>query len=218
MTAYKVYDVLNAIGQLIIASILWGICCLPVFTIGASCTALYYSVVKVVRRERGTVWGEFFRSFRLNFWQGTVFNLMLLGMTAAVCALAVPHLRAMQTTHTPDGILYVCFGLVLLYIWLVPYIYPVLSRFAYKTADVLRYSLYIGVRHFGKTVLMLAVLAAFAALALCSTALLIILPGVYALFCSYLLEPVFKASSTPDDDGNYDMWYGEIPKAEEEDN
>lgn len=217
MTESKTWGVLNAVGQLIVASIIWGVCCLPVFTIGPASTALYYCTVKVVRRGRGTVWGEFFRSFRQNFWQGVVFNLVFLAATALVALLALPHLNALRQTGELDTMLYVCFGLVLLYIWLVPYVYPVLSRFAYNNLDVLKFSLYIGVKHFGKTVLLLILLAAAAALGLSNGALLIFLPGAYCYLASLLLEPVFKAASKPDDEGNYDLWYGEINDAPDED-
>lgn len=217
MTENKAWGALNAVGQLIVASIIWGVCCLPVFTIGPASTALYYCTVKVVRRGRGTVWGEFFRSFRENFWPGVMFNLGFLAASALVALLALPHLNALRQTGAADGMLYVCFGLVLLYIWLVPYVYPVLSRFAYNMRDVLKLSLYIGVMHFGKTALLLVLLAAVAALGVSNGALLILLPGAYCYAASLLLEPEFKAASKPDDEGNYDLWYGEINDAPDED-
>lgn len=217
MTENKAWGALNAVGQFIVASIIWGVCCLPVFTIGPASTALYYCTVKVVRRGRGTVWGEFFRSFRENFWPGVMFNLGFLAASALVALLALPHLNALRQTGAADGMLYVCFGLVLLYIWLVPYVYPVLSRFAYNMRDVLKLSLYIGVKHFGKTVLLLVLLAAVVALGVSNGALLILLPGAYCYAASLLLEPEFKAASKPDDEGNYDLWYGEIDDAPDED-
>lgn len=217
MTENKAWGALNAVGQLIVASIIWGVCCLPVFTIGPASTALYYCTVKVVRRGRGTVWGEFFRSFRENFWPGVMFNLGFLAASALVALLALPHLNALRQTGAADGMLYVCFGLVLLYIWLVPYVYPVLSRFAYNMRDVLKLSLYIGVKHFGKTVLLLVLLAAVAVLGVSNGALLILLPGAYCYAASLLLEPEFKAASKPDDEGNYDLWYGEVDDAPDED-
>ena len=217
MTENKAWGALNAVGQLIVASIIWGVCCLPVFTIGPASTALYYCTVKVVRRGRGTVWGEFFRSFRENFWPGVMFNLGFLAASALVALLALPHLNTLRQTGAADGMLYVCFGLVLRYIWLVPYVYPVLSRFAYNMRDVLKLSLYIGVKHFGKTALLLVLLAAVAALGVSNGALLIFLPGAYCYAASLLLEPEFKAASKPDDEGNYDLWYGEVDDAPDED-
>ena len=64
-------QVLSALIDLIWAGLLWLVCSLPLFTIGASSTALYYTVVKSIRHERGRVTSCFFRSFRSNFRQAT---------------------------------------------------------------------------------------------------------------------------------------------------
>ena len=71
----KVLGKLFDIGYLSIVFIVFS---LPVITIGASLTALYYTTVKVIRRDRGYVFQEFFRSFRLNFLNATVLWLIQL--------------------------------------------------------------------------------------------------------------------------------------------
>ena len=53
-------------------NLLWFICSLPIFTIGASTTALYYTSLKIVRGEESYVGPTFFRAFRENFRQATV--------------------------------------------------------------------------------------------------------------------------------------------------
>ena len=59
-------------------NILWFICSLPIFTIGASTTALYYACLKVIRDEESHAWELFFRSFKENFKQATQLWLILL--------------------------------------------------------------------------------------------------------------------------------------------
>ena len=61
-------------------NILWLVCCLPVFTIGASTTALYYSVIHSVKADDGYASHMFLRSFRRYFRQATILWLVL-----AVC-------------------------------------------------------------------------------------------------------------------------------------
>ena len=58
--------------------ILWLLCCLPVITIGASSTAMYYTMVKSVRHGRGHVSREFFGAFRRNFKAATLAWLVFL--------------------------------------------------------------------------------------------------------------------------------------------
>ncbi len=60
-------------------NILWFICSLPIFTIGASTTALYYASLKVIRDEESHAWQLFFHSFKENFKQATQLWLILLG-------------------------------------------------------------------------------------------------------------------------------------------
>ena len=50
-------------------NLLWFVCSIPIVTIGASTTALYYAALKVVRDEDSHVGAAFFRSFRQNFKQ-----------------------------------------------------------------------------------------------------------------------------------------------------
>ena len=74
----KIFD----IGYLSIVFIIFS---LPVVTIGASLTALYYAVVKVIRRDRGYVFQEFFRSFKLNFVKATILWLIQAVLTFVMC-------------------------------------------------------------------------------------------------------------------------------------
>ena len=61
-------------------NLLWFVCSLPIVTIGASTTALYYTCLKIVRDEDSHVGATFFRAFRENFKQSTVLWLILLGI------------------------------------------------------------------------------------------------------------------------------------------
>ena len=45
------FNVLNRLSDLVILNVLWFICCLPIVTIGASTTALYY-VMKMPMLQR----------------------------------------------------------------------------------------------------------------------------------------------------------------------
>ena len=54
-------QLLNKLADLLTLSILWLLGCLPIVTIGASTTALYYAVMKMIRGE-GRVSSNFFKS------------------------------------------------------------------------------------------------------------------------------------------------------------
>ena len=61
-------------------NLLWFVCSLPVVTIGAATTALYYTSLKVIRGEESSLTQQFFHSFRENFKQATVLWLIMAGI------------------------------------------------------------------------------------------------------------------------------------------
>jgi len=203
----SIYSLLNAIGRLIFASILWCVCCLPVVTIGPACAALYYSVVKTIRRDRSTISASFFHAFRVNFRQGLWLNLILLSCGGLIVLIALPHMSSWTVQRAPDNTLYLCGGLSLLFAWIPPIIYPALSRFQFTIGQLFRFSLAVGARHFFGTLLLTLLFAAFAAFALFQPVFLILLPGLYAWSSSFLLEPVFKMYSAHEDSAEYEVWY-----------
>ena len=204
-------DLLNGFGQLIVMSLLWSICCLPIFTIGPACTALYYTVVKVLRRERSNTLEAFFHAFRANFWQSVNWNLILLGYYGAVSLAMVLRIRACG-----GFLLDTAMGCILMFAvlgaWLIPFVYPAISRFFHKGGALFRFVLYISIRHFGVTVLSLVILVGCFIFVLYNSASLLFVPGLYALGLSFLLEPIFKSMSDADGSDSYEEWYGGMEK------
>lgn len=199
-----VYRILDLLGKLIICSILWVLCALPVITLGASCTALYYAVVKSIRRDCSSVLQAFFSAFRENFRQSTVVQILLLWLSAVpVCVLISAYL-----TQTPWGILqYTMTGVLILLalVWLL--IYPVISRFYHRGGTLLRFLLLLLGRHPLTGLGSLLMIAGGTLLVLSNGAALLFVPGVLAYAQSFLLEPVFRKYSTEGE--NYDLWYPE---------
>lgn len=68
----KLFLFLNRLADLLLLNILWLITSIPLLTIGASTTALYYVTLKCVRNEENYIVRSFFRSFRQNFRQATI--------------------------------------------------------------------------------------------------------------------------------------------------
>ena len=59
----------NFIGKLVdmlMLTVLWALCSLPVVTIGASTSALYYVMLKLAEDKEGSMFWSFFRAFKEN--------------------------------------------------------------------------------------------------------------------------------------------------------
>ena len=72
----KFFKTLTKAGDFIILTLLAMVCSIPVITIGASLTAVFYAALKMARDEEGYVWKEFFKSFKQNLKQSILIELI----------------------------------------------------------------------------------------------------------------------------------------------
>ena len=70
MRGEGIMSFLNRIADIVILSALWCFYSIPIITIGASTAALYHTVIKVIRQDRGYVLQTFHHSFKENHFSG----------------------------------------------------------------------------------------------------------------------------------------------------
>lgn len=205
-----VYRMLDILGKLILCSILWVLCSIPFLTVGASTTALYYSVVKSLRRDGAPLTKSFFHAFRENFRQSTVVHIVLLWLSALpVCVLMATHLG-----QADWGVMeYAMVGILILLGLVEVLVYPVISRFYHKRMRLVRFLLLLLGRHPFAGIGSLLMLFCGCLLVLSNGAFLLFIPGVLTYAQSFLLEPVFRKYSAEDE--NYNLWYSQSPSEEE---
>ena len=149
----SLYDrIFGFLGQLIALNLLWIVCSLPVITAGASTTALYYCTLKLHKDGDIRVFHDFFKSFKQNFKQATVINLIML----AVAAILYMDLRIVgNISGTMSQVLYIVFfAFGILYMMVFLYIYPVLAKFYNSIKNTFRNAFLMAIRHLPYTVLM----------------------------------------------------------------
>lgn len=71
----------NKVFDVVAVSILWVICCIPIITIGAATTALYRTVYKNIRQNRGYCYKGFFECFRENFKNTVPLSIIFFALT-----------------------------------------------------------------------------------------------------------------------------------------
>ena len=74
----KFFVFMGRVADLLLLNFLCILCCIPVVTAGASITALYYVTLKMARDEESYIARSFFRSFKQNFKQATIINIIML--------------------------------------------------------------------------------------------------------------------------------------------
>ncbi len=174
-------------------NILWFICCIPVFTIGASTTALFYVTLKISKNEEGNITKAFFHSFRENFKQGTIIWLILLGLgiLLGIDGYVFYHMRFENVFWTIGTALF--FVALIIYAIILMYIFPLLSRFDNTIKAMFKNALIIGIRFLICTILMFIIYFAMAFIVInIFTPAIIFGEGLCALLCSYLLSNILR--------------------------
>lgn len=172
-------------------NILWFLCCIPIFTIGASTTALFYVTLKMAKNEEGNITRAFFRSFKENFKQGTKIWLILLiaGIVLGLDGYVLYHLRFTNAFWTILTAIFII--VVAAYAIILMYIFPLLSRFQNTTMAMFKNSIMIGMRFLLCTALMAAIYLIMAVIIVrFFTPAIIFGEGLCALMCSYPLSNV----------------------------
>ncbi len=154
------FRVLNRIGDLVILNLLWILCCIPIVTIGASTTALYYNTIKMAAGEESYIARGFFRSFRENFRQSTIIWLIML-VTGCLVAFDLYASLYWEWDPTLEMILVpVSFIATLIWLMIFVYVFPLQCKFVNPIKATFKNALILGFAHLPSTILFIAVLVA----------------------------------------------------------
>ncbi|KIR02198.1 hypothetical protein P261_01012 [Lachnospiraceae bacterium TWA4] len=172
-------------------NILWFICCIPLVTIGASTTALFYVSLQLTRDEEGNLTKAFFKSFKQNFKQATKIwaILLTLGVVLGIDGYVLYHLRFENVLWTLCSAVFLV--VLVAYVIILMYIFPLLARFDNTTKSMFTNSIMIGMRFLLCTVLMVIIYFVMAVVVInFFTPLIIFGEGLCALLCSFLLSRI----------------------------
>lgn len=140
---------LNKLGDIIVANLLFLVCCIPIITIGPALTALYHCMLRTVKGNNNGTTKTFFRALKENFRQSLIVWLGLL----AVGFILFLNIRFLQNTASAVSkpLFYVSLGIAGLVIILALYIFPVIAAFANTTMNLLKNAYVFAFLHFPST-------------------------------------------------------------------
>lgn len=207
-------ELMNGFGELVMLSVVFLICCIPVVTIGSAVTSLYYAVIKSVRRGRGTPLGEFFSSMRRTLVKGIIITLEIMAVGAALYigyreAVAMNEAAAAGMVDYDGKVfatVYMILGVLLMAV--SAYIFPVLSRFTMKTVNMWKLAFVMSIRYIPVTA---AVIAGTAALIWLQIYVLPIpciafVPGCWCFIVTFMMEKVLL-HYMPEPAKGEEAWY-----------
>lgn len=180
-------------------SILWFVCCIPVFTIGAATTALYYTVNKSIKNDRGYATSEFFSAFKSNFKQSTVIWLIFLVIYIwlGFDYFAMKSYAEAGVSIGNIYIIFLVFGAAVT-MWGF-YVFPYIARFENTTKNILKNTVFIAVSNVHWTIILTVLFLAMWVGIYLFFPVVIIMPVLYQLCKNIAIERVFKKYMTPED-------------------
>lgn len=187
-------------------NVLWFVCSLPIVTMGAATTALYYACLKIVRDEDSHVAAQFFRSFRQNFRQATQIWLILLGcgLFLGLDGYILYHLRL--TSGGTMGVIWTLalaavIAAAIVLVIVLEHVFPLLASVENTNKAMLKNAFLIGTHYLFATILVFAVhFAMFFVVVAWFTPLIVFGEGLCALISAWLLNGILiSVSGTPED-------------------
>lgn len=148
----KIIQFFQTLGGLIVLNLCFVVCCIPIVTVGAACTAMYTVTLQEADDRSGSILSRFFRAFGANFGRATGLWLLLLLLGGT---LGYNYLFLTANPTLDEGVFRgLLIALSIIYTMICTYAFPLLSRFDNTVMGTLRNSLALAIGHLPKTVLM----------------------------------------------------------------
>lgn len=184
-----IYRICNMIFELFTLNILWIIFSLPIVTMGAATTALFYVCGKKARKEDYYLFRDFWKSFKQNFKQATIIWIILLcSLFILVFNIVSIHLLGGSMTW----LLFLQIVLVIQVIVISNYIFPIVCRFHMSLSNCFKTAFFFGGKHIITTVLSILCFITVLLTTYLTGFFILFFMSVYALISSYMMQNVFK--------------------------
>jgi len=198
-TKNKVVGALGKFCDFVIVGLLFIVTSIPLLTVFASASAVYYTTLKCFKEDRAYPAKTYFDYWKKNIGQGIVLELVFLAY-GALCLLEI----LLVDNYLAEGLLPAAFGIIR---WLLlvpaamalPWTITYQTRFSDSVWRILKNSLLLAVSCLGKTVLAVLAIALMCIVTRLFIPALPFLPVPLAFLLISILEPVYRQISEGQD-------------------
>lgn len=195
----KIFGALGKVVDCVILSVLWLVCCIPVITIGASTTALYYTVHKSIRGNRGYVSRNFFHAFKENFKTATLSWIVALAVQIILSLDAYITVQVLRTGNNMGAFFYFFLVLIAFSIGWVIYTFAYIARFESTVKVTLKNAILMELRHLPWSLLIIVLFLLAILLTWLIPILIFLMPACIVLMFDLILERIFRMYMSPED-------------------
>ena len=155
-TENPVWRAMDRMGDLMILNVLFIFFSLPIFTIGASLTALYTMTFKLLDETEGNLFKNFVKAFKNNFKQATV--IWLVALAAGLFLAYDASLSYVSTSIVAKILMGVVILVAIVYAMWFSWVFPVQAQFDNPVKVNMKNAALMMVIHMFPTTLLITVL------------------------------------------------------------
>ena len=179
----------TVLADTMILGLLWLVFSIPLVTIGAATSAVFYVTTKKVSKREGYILRDFWKSFKESFLKATVVWVLLI-VVFMILILNIQNIRIVNLFQ--NFFLVVHFFLLIQVAFITIYVFPLIARFDMKITQLLRTAAFMAVRHFLTTILCAGLAVVILFISFEMPVLFVFAMGAYCYASSYLFVRVFK--------------------------
>ncbi len=164
----RIFDADNAffrfmsrVADALILNLFFLITSIPIVTIGASYTAMYYYCTKAIGNEEGYLWKSYWKSFKTNFVQGFLMEVFFV-VVGLILYVDIKFLYGNAFNGGGFGwrlLFFIVVGMAILAVVTFMYAFPLLSRFDNTTFNIIKNAAFMSLRHLPQTVPLVLIFA-----------------------------------------------------------
>lgn len=157
----KFYEIIEKVVSIVKLNVMWILFSVPVITMGAASCALHDTAEKIAKKEEGYICRNFLAVFKRK-WKQTFMLWMLLLLAGAGLLIDFLFWRKVEGTlaEVMTGVLLM---LMIVWIFLVTYAFPLAARVENNTKAMLRTALLLSVKYLPQSCYMLLWMGIFLA-------------------------------------------------------
>lgn len=186
------WRLLGCFGELVLLSLMWFLCSLPLITAGAASTALYDTVVHSLRNREEDIFSRYLGTLKKELLPSIPSALLWEAVTVGAFLL----LRAYTGSAGTSRNAYIAaIALIVLDVFVLGtacWVFPIQSRFTFSFAGLNGTAIRLAIASAPRTLLLGLLTAASLWLSIRFLVPVMLLPSLNALLSSFLIEPVFR--------------------------
>ena len=183
---------LSTIFDVIVTTVIFLICCIPVISVGPALCALYTTMMDIANNSCSGVFRRFFESFRDKFRQGTIFGFIMTILGVVVYLnFGICFVLELESTILLSIMRGITLFTTIFYGCLLIYIFPGVARFYVTSKQAVSNALVWTVQNPGHTALLLLLLIGMLLAVYLAWFMAIPVVAAFIYFQAKLLNKVF---------------------------